>query len=540
MNIGSRLDTNTQFIQQLLQDIKQGEIKIPKFQRPFVWTAKQALQLLDSIAQNYPIGSLLLWKTQNKLVAERNIGDFKLPETDDLTPTNYVLDGQQRLTVIYSCLGAPLREPGFGAAYDLEKEEFIEISPVQPKDQQITMFPVLHVFPLRMLFITTELLDFRQALKEHPESRQLQNRLDLLIQVLTAYKIPVVTLKELTIEEVCPIFERINSSGTRLSIYDLMVAATWSEKFDLNDEAKRIALSLESKGFDDISGDTVIKCLSAINSSSVNRNDILKLREMKPQMDVVVTKTKDALLHTVDLLTTEFKIYSWDFLPYEALVVILCSIFAEVKTLSPEQVKRIRQWFWRASFSERYRGASENYISNDIKLVRNFVIDGSGSANTFGEVPSESVLRKAEFGNQSSRSRAFILALANHHPRNLTNGAVLDTTQALSVYNKKQFHHIYPKAFLSRSSLSEENNSLVNICMLAASENNWIRDRNPNQYLPACIRELGINVGTVFASNILPSPEDVNYASLDYATFLALRSSMLHDTIAKLCEGDSP
>src|SRR5688500_17773047 len=120
MNIGSRLDTNTQFIQQLIHDIKQGEIKIPKFQRQFVWTSRQALQLLDSIAHNYPIGSILLWKTQTKLVAERNIGDFKLPATDDLTPTNYVLDGQQRLTVIYSCLGAPLTEPGFAAAYDLE------------------------------------------------------------------------------------------------------------------------------------------------------------------------------------------------------------------------------------------------------------------------------------------------------------------------------------------------------------------------------------------------------------------------------------
>ena len=74
--------------------------KVPKFQRPFVWHAEQALNLLDSIANSYPIGSLLLWKTTDKLIAERDIGDFCLPETPDLTPTLYVLDGQQRLTVI--------------------------------------------------------------------------------------------------------------------------------------------------------------------------------------------------------------------------------------------------------------------------------------------------------------------------------------------------------------------------------------------------------------------------------------------------------
>src|SRR4051794_39915448 len=103
-NIHSRLSTDTRNVSSLNEDIRRGEIKIPQFQRPFVWKEEQALDLLDSIANHYPIGSLLLWKTQSKLAVERNIGDFLLPKTDDLTPTDYVLDGQQRLTVIYSCL----------------------------------------------------------------------------------------------------------------------------------------------------------------------------------------------------------------------------------------------------------------------------------------------------------------------------------------------------------------------------------------------------------------------------------------------------
>jgi len=42
----------------------------------------------------------------SKLATERNIGDFLLSKADDLTPSNYVLDGQKRLTAIYSCPGA--------------------------------------------------------------------------------------------------------------------------------------------------------------------------------------------------------------------------------------------------------------------------------------------------------------------------------------------------------------------------------------------------------------------------------------------------
>jgi uncharacterized protein with ParB-like and HNH nuclease domain len=101
MNIASRLGTGTPLIKDLISDITRGEIKVPQFQRPFVWKEEQAIKLLDSIYNNYPIGSLLLWRTNSKLAVERNIGDFKLPETDDMSPTDYVLDGQQRLTVIF-------------------------------------------------------------------------------------------------------------------------------------------------------------------------------------------------------------------------------------------------------------------------------------------------------------------------------------------------------------------------------------------------------------------------------------------------------
>src|SRR5687768_10249915 len=196
-NVQSRLSTSTPTIISLTADIKKGEIKIPQFQRPFVWKDDQALNLLDSIASNYPIGSLLLWKTKSKLATERNIGDFQLPKTDDLTPTNYVLDGQQRLTVIYSCLGAPEDAPGYRAGYDLSEDAFIEIK---------AGFTNPNVFPLRKLFNTTSLLNFRTSLLTLPGATVLQQRLDDLIAAFTQYKLPVVTLKDLTIDEVCPIF----------------------------------------------------------------------------------------------------------------------------------------------------------------------------------------------------------------------------------------------------------------------------------------------------------------------------------------------
>ncbi|HAS6929618.1 hypothetical protein CFG65_02225 [Vibrio parahaemolyticus] len=529
-NIASRLETGTPFLKDLIADINSGQIKVPQFQRQFVWKEEQALKLLDSIASNYPVGSLLLWRTKNSLAVERNIGSFKLPETDDMSPTDYVLDGQQRLTVIYSALGAVEGQDGFDAVYDLVDECFMEA----PEEFSQTQFP------LRIIYNTTKLLNFRSGLVSYPNADELQKKLDGLIDVITNYRIPVVTLKDLTVEEVCPIFERINSSGTRLSTYDLMVAATWTENFDLNDEAQKIAQSLKPKGFDDIDGNTVLKCLSAIKHKGIKKEQVLSLRNLsKDDMDALVEVAKSALLKTVDLLKTEFKIYSWDFLPYEAIAVVLSYIFSKRKTLSLEDVRRVRKWFWLSAFSERYRGASESFVSQDLEAIDSFVVNGEDPKKSFGNIPTQESFKNLAFRSNNSRSRALIILLALKGPRNITNGALIDPEVALSNYNSKQFHHIYPKAHLKRTHALGEHNSLANFCMLAASENNAISDDHPNEYIPRLIKELAGEVENVFASNYLPDPSTVDYSTLEYSEFIDLRTKLMLQDINKLARGES-
>lgn len=528
-NILSRLSTSTPTIVSLIADVKKGEIKVPQFQRPFVWKDEQALKLLDSIASNYPVGSLLLWKTTSKLATERNIGDFQLPMTDDLSPTDYVLDGQQRLTVIYSCLGADEDDPGFAAAYDLDKETFLR----KPDAHSI------HIFPMRWLYDTTKLLNFRTALQSHPQKEVLNKRFDAMYQAITTYQIPVVTLKDLTVEEVCPIFERINSSGTRLSTYDLMVAATWSPTFDLNEEASQIQVALTRKGFGDLDGDTILKALAAIKSRSIKKDDVVALRKLSRQeMEDLVRQTKEALLKTVDLLTTEFCIHSWDFLPYEAIALVLAYIFAHTKSLTPDQIKRVRQWFWRSSFGERYRGASEHFVSQDLQLIHDFVLQMRGRPEQFGVLPTDDLWVSIVFRSNNSRSRAFILMLAINRPRNLTNGVAIDPAQALSIYNQKEFHHVFPRAYLKANSVPGEHNAIVNFCMLAASENKAISDDDPHVYLPRCAENLGAASAAVFATNLLPDPATFEYSSASFSDFISARAPVLTARGTALCSGD--
>jgi hypothetical protein len=528
-NIGGRLETTTAYIKDLIRDIQKGEIKIPQFQRKFVWKEDQALKLLDSISNNYPAGSILLWRTQIKLAVERNIGDFKLPKTDDHSPTDYVLDGQQRITVIYSCLGAPAEDGGFAAGYDLDRQEFVQLPASRTSP----------IFPMRWLFDTTKLLDFRTGLQTSSQATSYQSRLDDLIGAFQNYRLPVVILKELTVDEVCPIFERINSSGTKLSMYDLIVAATWTPRFDLNTVSESVATSLEGKGFEEIDSTTILKCLAAVHAGGMKKSQLLDLRNVgEGEMQQLVERTKAALLRAVDLLSTEFRIHSWDFLPYEAVLVITCYICSRLQKLEQAHVIRLRQWFWRSAFNERYRVGGENFVSRDLELVRDFVQNGD-DPSAFGPPPSDEVIRNSSFRSNNSRSRAFILALASCKPRNLTNGALIDTANALSQFNKKQFHHIHPKAHLRRISETDDQNVLANICMLVASENNSVSDSPPQEYLPAFIDSHGSTADGVLRSNLMPDTGNFDYATSSFSEFINSRSILVANYVSSLCMGES-
>jgi uncharacterized protein with ParB-like and HNH nuclease domain len=88
-------------IREILDLVPRGQIRIPAFQRGFIWDSDQVAFLMDSVYKQYPFGSLLLWRTREQLRHERSLGPFRLPDRNPDYPIDYVLDGQQRLTSLF-------------------------------------------------------------------------------------------------------------------------------------------------------------------------------------------------------------------------------------------------------------------------------------------------------------------------------------------------------------------------------------------------------------------------------------------------------
>jgi len=91
-------------VEELASRILTGDIILPKFQRDFVWRKQQVIELWDSISRNYPIGSVLLWRSREIPNAERTIADLEIGPTKEDYPVNYLLDGQQRLSSVCGAL----------------------------------------------------------------------------------------------------------------------------------------------------------------------------------------------------------------------------------------------------------------------------------------------------------------------------------------------------------------------------------------------------------------------------------------------------
>jgi len=515
----------------LVERVNAGEVKIPKFQRGFVWQKADVLRLLESLLQGYPIGSLLFWRTEQKLKSERDIQGFSLPPTPDKYPTNYVLDGQQRLTTIFGALSYKGDASHiFSIIYDLRKKELRHRQPTDPQ----------WCLPLNVMFDFARFNQFQQSLTTLDDADALNSEALRVNETFREYQVPVVTLTERTLDEVCPIFERINSTGRKLTVYDLMVAATFSENFDLNDEVQKLGQSLKRKNFD-VDNDSILRTLSALRGESVKRKAILSLRDLTPdELRDHLTTTRKSMEKAIDFLRAEVGVVSSDFLPYEAQLTVLCKVFQLApSTLTPEQRRGLRSWFWLSSFHERYRGASDSLLDEDIDRCQPFLA-GSSPLTQLRKVEDQD-LQGREFRKGTAVTHAFIALLATTRPRGLLDGAPIDIEGSLSWENQREFHHIFAKSYLATCSQEhrEHQSDIANIMILPSGPNKQISSEKPSVYMAPLRQQHGAEFDKILLSNLIPPLEDSGLLLDDFDYFLAMRLELLVSRIDQLTAGAS-
>ncbi|MGJ0506172.1 MAG: GmrSD restriction endonuclease domain-containing protein [Methylocystis sp.] len=517
-------------IREILEQVSRGQIRIPAFQRGFVWEPDRVAYLMDSIHKKYPFGSLLFWRTREVLKFDRKLGPFELPSPVVDYPVDYVLDGQQRLTSIFcvfqSGMEIPKDTPWLPIFFDMEAEptaqdsQFVALAP-ENADQQ-------RYFPLSVLF---ETVAYRKA-TEALDVGKIE-KIDKMQEIFKEAKIPVQTSNTEDKATVAIIFERVNRQGVELDTLQLLSAWTWSEEFQLQDQFLELSDDLGPFGFEEVGADSnlLLRCCSAILKQDASPQALMSMNgaDVRSSFEEVVNGVK----YSVDYLRSNFCVETLNNLPFPTLLVPLSVFFAvpgnKEAPITDAQRSKINRWFWRACFSRRYSSAVLRNLNADIEQMMALRRDRDSTLGEFQVTISPDFFVENAFGLNNVNTKTFILMLAGCSPRSFISGAAVNLAETLKAANRTEYHHMMPRAFLKESKQNRWNDSvLANMCFLSRADNRELGGTAPSAYRTKMPGDVTAILESSVSSEVLFTDR--------FEDFIKDRAIRLTKVAASLCE----
>jgi len=517
----------------LISEIQKGQIKIPKFQRDFVWSIEKTAKLLDSILKGYPIGTFILWETNERLNDIKNIGNLVLPPVPDDIKVQYVLDGQQRITSLYAAfLGASIQKEGekkitnYSSIYvDLEGD-------IDNNDEQI----IVSEMPETKNISLKDLLNSKYSDLRENFSNDDIDKIQEYKETFTSYDFSTVVLRKEDIDSAIEVFTRINTGGQTLTLFEIMSAKTYDEEqnFDMQDRFQKLLKELEnSSKYNTISSTVILNVLGLILSKNkeCKRKVVLQLNKQRiiDVWDDVISALKDS----IDYFRSVYRIPVSALLPYDALLVPFSYFFYHQKE-NPKgnQIKYLEEFFWRLSLSYRYSSSTESKLAQDIKRIDQIL---NGERPNYDDIKvslnTPKDLIDTGFSAGSSYCKAVLCLLAYYEPKDFqNNGKVILDNSWLKMANSRNYHHFFPKSYLKKRGISNEN-SIVNITLVGADLNKRkIRAKAPSIYIQDFMDE-NDGLQKSIKSHLINSIDDFGIHSDDYAVFLDKRSTAIFNAL---------
>lgn len=546
-------DTNPRELKELLRQIYTGETVLPDFQRDFVWEPNMTTELIISIAENYPAGSLLRIRNTHNLFAYREFEGA--PPVNGKKPTYLILDGQQRLTSLYQAFygvgenryylnvsklyeGKDFEDCIFNLKADHKKIKEYEDPEVQAKEL---------ILPLSVLKggagkYTTWLLSVAAKAKSDDERLSLQDGLLQLgerwIQTIDDYRFPVVTLSDSTnADAVCTIFETLNRTGVKLSPFELLTARFWPQGLNLRQlwiEAKEKYPIISDFDIDPYYLLQIISLLSR-EKPSVKRSDVMELEKKAiiKNWDKAVEGLKNALEH----LQNNCGVLTPNLLPYNTIVIPTAAIFARTLSLTGPKVgaarDKISRWFWCAVFGQKYESSPTSQSATDYQEVVRW-INGGEAPEAVTNFDFDPVFLRETTGRQRAIYRGTLAAVLRNQARDFHSHNIL----TLAVINQGHVddHHIFPNKYLEKRSVpSKQRDCVLNHTLIDRATNIRISDRSPSDYMQEILIERGdVKFDELLASHLLPTNRDAYLMADDFAAFLDWRQEKVWHEIKRL------
>ena len=556
--IGASFDSTKTPLQELLVRARTGQLQLPDFQRGWVWDDEHIRSLLASVSVSFPIGAVMLLQTGGEHIRFKPRPLAGTDEALNAEPETLVLDGQQRLTSLYQALmgtSAVETKDAKGKSirrwYYLDMKQAIEPEADQedavlsvPEDRQVRAFGgkitldmttpagllaaneyAAGFFPVNRIFDSAE---WRQAYSEHwnfdtDRMRSFNEFESDVIKRFEQYQVPVIELKKETPKEaVCLVFERVNTGGVALTVFELLTASFAADDFQLRDDwdAREVRLKQRHPVLHNLQSDDFLQAISLLVTRtrrraalsggtptdkapgiSCKRRDILRLEVS--DWEAWACRVEEGFDAAARFLYGQ-NIFKARDLPYRTQLVPLAALFTDLdQTGETEGARRkIARWFWCGVLGELYGGAIESRFARDLPEVAALVRGEAVEPTTITD-SSFQAGRLLTLRTRNSAAYKGLYALLMHD-----GGADFRTGEpiaAQTVFDDEiDIHHIFPRRWCETAEIEPGTyNSIINRTAISARTNRQIGGNAPSKYLPDLERTA--DIGTARMDEILAS-----------------------------------
>lgn len=425
MSFKFTMEPRVSYLSELLKEIYEGFLKIPRFQRDLVWKPQQQRDLLCSIYEGLPIGALLVWNTRlpNITVYDR-IGPFPV-RGDVTTGTNlYLMDGLQRLSTLYGTLIYPIEEMEPSKVLSSKAKELSVYCDLTADDvENLFLFEseldsslkskYKYIYmPLSLVFKSKELLRFQRTI---PSGRDdLLDKSDAIVTAFKNYKIPVIPLESDDQALVTKSFERINSRGTVMTEAHMLNALSYSDDFDLLGSIERnreIFLEGLSK-WREIDSEFVLMLLKLKLGFELYSKDTDKLA--KDINNDVVAEVFRSIYKLATFAEEHLSIEAPNEFPYRLQMLGIARAYMDRPKANGI---RLRAWFYISTYTNSF-GTTARNSQRALSDLKGYLATGHLDW-TLNHKPAVQSLEGIQVNTIAARTKALILALRKQYARGL-------------------------------------------------------------------------------------------------------------------------
>lgn len=409
-------------IEDLLDRVRNGEIRLPEFQRLYKWEPADVVGLFDSIVRGFPIGTFLFWqRPAHSTSSGRALEHGAASAQPEVSPVLFVLDGQQRLTSLAGVL-LSVSEPtedSFRVAFSLDSDELIRV-------------PAGAAWPPRTvpLFRSFDSVELMTWANEHGLDAASTRRALEIGKAIREYRVPAYIVIAEAEETARLIYDRVNSSGKALTKADVFKALHEGIAAQSPNTLEGLDRSVKDLGFGPLRESLFLQAAAAVAGLDVTKIDHHALA--RPELGAALPGVAPALRQALGLLQHDAHIPSSAFLPYGFALVALTRFFFHHASPRPRSRELLARWVWRGAITGKHWAHEQAYLRETLRLIegKDEEAEVQRMLALLPRVPTRPAAKR--FSLKSVETRLHLLALLELRPRDLISGELLDAASLIA------------------------------------------------------------------------------------------------------------